>query len=444
MIGIRNGMVMQRNHRNVSRILLTGVEKIDVASYEGPVSGNLCWEQTGEGFLLTGIPAGGPYTVTVNEETFSDIYVGDVWVLAGQSNMEGVGWLTEEDRNDPGDPEIRNFSMEDHWCVARHRLHRPWLAVDKVHTEVIPCNPGNDPENRGVGPGLAFARYMKERTGVPQGLICCAHGGTTLAQWDPALQEQGPDKSLFAAMVRRFRVNGSHVRGLFWYQGCSEAMSHKADTFTENTVNFFACARKALGQIPIVQVQIANVSVAHLNDWNVDWTSVREQQRRLAEVVPMLDTVSAIGMDKDDAVHLSSAQQKQLGKTAAESMCALLGMGDKLAPVYKRHTVRSEWLDGYSLIDIEYDNVYGSLQAEGKPNGYGVSPFTDKVPCDIVCKTYVEGNHVYVRVGCTADKLKGRYLFYGFGENPYCNIMDGHNRRIPAMGPILLCAEGEE
>ena len=416
------------------------MENITAAAYNG---GNLTVEKKEEGFLLSGIPVGGPYEVTVNGETFRDIYVGDVWVLAGQSNMEGVGWLTEEDRRFVSDPAVRNFAMDDHWCEARHRLHRPWLAVDKVHTEVIPCNPGNDPENRGVGPGLSFAQAMKEVTGVPQGLLCCAHGGTTLEQWDPEKQELGGDKSLFAAMVRRFRVNGSHVKGIFWYQGCSEAMSHKANTFTESTVRLFCEMRKVLRQIPIVQVQIANVTVAHQNDWNWDWSFVREQQRRLAERVPMLDTISATGMDKDDAVHLSSAEQQRLGKTAAESMCALLypDKGFLPAPTYKCHTVRKEWLDGYSVIDIEYDNVYGQLQAEGKPNGYAVSPSGEKVLFDMVCKVTLAGNHVLVRLCRPVEQLAGWKLFYAYGENPYCNITDSHGRRIPAMGPVEICAE---
>lgn len=440
MTGMFSGMVMQRNDQNVAEILITDVETITAASFDG---GQLAWEKTEEGYLLTGIPAGGPYTVKVNDMTFTDVYVGDVWVLAGQSNMEGVGWLTQEDRDFAGDPEIRNFAMDDRWCVARHRLHRPWLAVDKVHTEVIPCNPGNDPENRGVGPGLSFAQHMKAVTGVPQGLICCAHGGTTLEQWDPAKQGLGGDKSLFAAMVRRFRVNGSHVKGLFWYQGCSEAMSHKEETFTQSTVRFFEAVRAALGQIPIVQVQIANVTAPHQNDWDAPWASVREQQRRLAELVPMLDTVSATGMEKDDAVHLSSREQQLLGKTAAESMCALLykEQGFLPAPTYKCHTVRSEWLEGYSVIDIEYDNVYGSLQAEGKPGSFAISPKTDKILFDMVCKVTVEGNHVLVRVCRPVEQLKGWNLFYGFGENPYCNIMDSHGRRIPAMGPVEISAE---
>ncbi|MBQ7726819.1 MAG: hypothetical protein IJT66_06720, partial [Clostridia bacterium] len=219
MIGIQSGMVMQRNADDVCAIHVSEIGDITSASFLGKTSGTVTATKEKNGFLLTGIPVGGPYTVTLNDQTFTDIYVGDVWVLAGQSNMEGVGWLTEEDVLFPGEEDIRAFYMTDSWGVAKHRLHRPWLAVDRVHTDVLKAVPGPQPERRGVGPGLAFAQEMKRVTGVPQGLLCCAHGGTTLAQWDPDLQEQGCSKSIFAAAVRRFRANGSHVRGLFWYQG---------------------------------------------------------------------------------------------------------------------------------------------------------------------------------------------------------------------------------
>ncbi len=48
---------------------------------------------------IVGVPVGGPYTIQCRLEidkrnittTAGPVYVGDLWVLAGQSNMEGVG-----------------------------------------------------------------------------------------------------------------------------------------------------------------------------------------------------------------------------------------------------------------------------------------------------------------------------------------------------------------
>lgn len=447
MRGIVSGMVMQRNEHDISEILISDVDQIFAATYSGAQSGILAYEKEQQGFKVKGIPVGGPYTVRINEEEFHDIYVGDLWILAGQSNMEGVGWLTKEDEEFSGEEDIRAFYMQDEWGVAKHRLHRPWLAVDKVHTEVLPCAYGDDREKRGVGPGLAFAQKMKEFTKVPQGVICCAHGGTTMAQWNPDLKDQGTDKSLFAAMVRRFRVNGSHVKGMFWYQGCSEAMAHQNECFRANMERFFSAVREECGMIPIVQVQIGNITIVEREPWDRDWTDLREQQRTMANYIPLLDTISAISYATDDAVHLCSNDQKKVGAIAAESMQALLTSEPEylLAPVYKSHRIYGALLEGYSVIDIEYDNVYGALQAEGKPSGFAISCAKDHLTHKQVCNISLEGNHVLVRVGLKPEQLENWQLFYGFGVNPYCNITDSHGRKIPAMGPIPLeISKGKE
>ena len=448
MIGIMNGMVMQRNDKDVSEIVITDVSEILSATYSGETSGELHFEKVEQGWKMTGIPVGGPYSVTINQEVFRDIYVGDLWILAGQSNMVGMGWLTDEDKQYPEDEGVRALYMEDKWGIAKHRLHRPWLAVDKVHTEVIKASPGKYSEKIGAGPGMTFAIAMKKYTNVPQGVICCAHGGTTMAQWNPELLKEGPDKSLFAAMIRRFKANGSHVRGMFWYQGCNDAVQEQdnRDAFSNNMQRFVEATRRECGMIPIVQVQIGNIVMLECGQWDVNWTEIREQQRVMATRFPLFDTISAISMETDDGIHLASASQKKLGETAAESMHALIS-GDEeflLSPKYKSHKVYSAWMDGYTVIDVEYDNVYGELQAEGKPYGFEISFAKDRLTHRQVCNISLEGNHVFVRVGRDIEKLEGWYLFYGFGVNPYCNITDSHGRRIPAMGPVKIINKRSE
>ena len=418
MIGIRNGMVMQRNDITVTK------------------------EQNG--YLLTGIPVGGPYTVTVDRESFSDVYVGDCWVLAGQSNMEGVGWLTEADRRFAGDPEIRAFGMDDEWVVARHRLHRPWLAVDRVHTEVLKAVPGPRPEWRGVGPGLAFAQEMKRVTGVPQGLLCCAHGGTTLEQWDPALQSDGCAKSIFAAAVRRFYANGAHIRGIFWYQGCSEAMARKSEGFSEKTNELFRAFRSLMGEIPIVQVQLGNTNLPNQAVFADDWMKIRAAQLAMAREEELLDTVSAVGSENDDLIHLSSPSQAQLGTTAAQSMCALLfGDGFLKTPTVKAIRFYPERLDQGYTIEVEYENVYGDLRSSGTPVGFSCSMASDHITHMAVCHTHLCGNRVLLRTYAPKSP-KGWFLFYGYGCNPVCNITDGRFRRLPAVGPLEITGSPDQ
>ena len=60
-------------------------------------------------------------------------------------------------------------------------------------------------------------------------------------------------------MQRRYKANGSHVRGMFWYQGCADAFDGTADTFEERMLSFIASFRNDFGLIPIIQVQLARV-----------------------------------------------------------------------------------------------------------------------------------------------------------------------------------------
>ena len=71
-----------------------------------------------------------------------------------------------------------------------------WACVDPVHVDLGVVRGGPPDTVRGVGPAVAFAQEMFRRTGVPQGILACAHGGTSMSQWDPKLKKLG-GKSLY-------------------------------------------------------------------------------------------------------------------------------------------------------------------------------------------------------------------------------------------------------
>ncbi len=95
--------------------------------------------------------------------------------------------------------------------------------------------------------GLSFAVEMVKRTGVPIGLIPCAHGGTSMSQWDPTLKDKGGD-SLYGAMIRRFQTIGGKVAGVVWYQGESDASPSAAPKFPTKFEEFVAAVRRDFGQ----------------------------------------------------------------------------------------------------------------------------------------------------------------------------------------------------
>ena len=67
---------------------------------------------------------------TPSISTIDNILVGDLWMLAGQSNMEGLGDLVDVEQPDPL---VHSFDMADQWEVAQEPLHTLVGATDRVH-----------------------------------------------------------------------------------------------------------------------------------------------------------------------------------------------------------------------------------------------------------------------------------------------------------------------
>lgn len=143
------------------------------------------------------IPVGGPYTLelcvrddkerAVCSQTIAPFFVGDIWLLGGQSNMAGAGNITDVT---PPNERVMVFAMNDNWRQAEEPLHRlaegryfaynPSIKGD-VQEEAIPDVKG--PFLKGAGIGLPFADEIAKATGRPIGLVPCAVGGTSMDQW---------------------------------------------------------------------------------------------------------------------------------------------------------------------------------------------------------------------------------------------------------------------
>ena len=139
---------------------------------------------------LPAMPAGGPHTLVVTsgaERTEADdLYVGDVWVLSGQSNME---W-TVKDANDAEaemaaatDPMIRHFKVPQSFAeTPQDELTGGSWAV-------------GSPETVGdfSAVGYFFARDLRAAgVDVPIGLLHTSWGGSRIEPWmDPGMLGYG-------------------------------------------------------------------------------------------------------------------------------------------------------------------------------------------------------------------------------------------------------------
>ncbi len=391
---------------------------------------------------LKGLPTGGPYDLRLELRdradreraalVVPDVWVGDVWILAGQSNMLGQGFLKDAARPHPA---VRAFYMDDRWAVARDPIHNLWDAADPVHHALHGRIAKPSPLVQGTGPGVAFGREMFRRTRVPQGLVACAHGGTSLAQWDPALGRNG-GHSLYGALLRRLRINGGRAAGVLWYQGCNDAGPETAPRYGRALARLIRALRKDARspRLPWVVVQIATNAGAYSD--GTAWNRVQEEQRRLPERAARCAVVPAVDLELDDLVHIGGRAQQRLGKRLAQAMRALRGEPGAGPPPIElqsfriaRHPVTGQ----RTTLAVRFRHVAGRLRAAGRPAGFSLTSAGSRAA---VYRVELCGAAARVYTTQDLDTADGLALSYGYGTAPHCTVTDAADRSLPAFGPI--------
>lgn len=131
---------------------------------------------------------GGPYTMQINDSTLTDIYVGDVWLCSGQSNMDLHCARLEDLYKTELDTDV-NPAIH---LVQMPRIPEAGDTLDDVRPQGFYPWQSLKPENVGhwSGIGYFYAKEMYARTGVPQGIISASMGGSDIVAWcSPAVLE---------------------------------------------------------------------------------------------------------------------------------------------------------------------------------------------------------------------------------------------------------------
>lgn len=130
---------------------------------------------------LNNLTPGGPYSMTIeasNSILLRDIYVGDVWVCSGQSNMElpmrRVSWVYPEVIANAANPMIRHFNVPTQYNFKEK-------LTDIEHGAWIGANPETVLDFSAIA--YFFALEIHAKTGVPVGLINSSLGGSPAEAW---------------------------------------------------------------------------------------------------------------------------------------------------------------------------------------------------------------------------------------------------------------------
>ncbi|MBP5227806.1 MAG: hypothetical protein J6336_10525 [Kiritimatiellae bacterium] len=277
-------------------------------------------------------PYGGPYTLDLTLDgrtvTFEDIYVGEVYLLAGQSNMQfklGESDTAKERYEDL--PLMRSFS-----------LPRPEPEPHTPADGWVPCTK-NDAGNWSAI-GYHFGRTLQAKKGIAIGLINAYQGASIIQSWMPAALANQPafvlpkeelhfdaTHAYFSKWNRpgilyekAFRLIGTYpVSGVLWYQGESNTGKGEYAVYADLLAAMIGQWRKDLlhPDLPFAVIQIADYD--HRKD--AAWKAIQAAQLRVPERCPHVTAVKCADICSSGNIH--PPEKEALGKRLAAWALAL-------------------------------------------------------------------------------------------------------------------------
>ncbi len=287
------------------------------------------------------------------------IGVGDIWVIAGQSNSSGYGRSPIHDGPELG---VHMFHSSGDWRLATHPLS------DSTGSQ-YPAN--RDAANGANSPYLAFGRKLKNALGYPIGLIPTALGGSAIASWTPSVEG-----TLFRNMQAYLRDAGGLCRGMVWYQGCSDNGPNERvlymSRFAEMVAEFRKCMNAPL--LPIITAQLNRVvSEPSESPAHEGWDVIREIQRQAAKTMDHVYVMGTVDLSLSDCIHNNSASNLVIGERMANvALGAVFGRDVK----FLHPDLKEARYYGKQAIELIFDNVDTQLNYDGRqPEKY---PFAVK------------------------------------------------------------------
>ena len=336
-----------------------------------------------------------PLSVTFDDgekTTIKNLLSGEVWVCAGQSNMEmPVGGFY-------------NCPVKDYNNVVAEAAQNKGIRFVKVPS-VMRATPQDDAQCEWKAAdannvadcsavGYFFARMVNRVADVPVGLILANKGGSRVESWlDEANLKKYTNEELDSAkMVKKFPYdylrpllwgNGTFhpilnytVKGILFYQGCSN-VGAPGNEYSDRLKLLVEQWRRDFGQgeLPFYFVQIA----PYIYGDGADGTSgalLREQQERAASIIPnsaLVCTNDLVEPWEGTQIHPHQKQPvgERLAFLALNRDYGFTGLRCE-SPVYK-----SMFIEGDTCY-VSLDKTYGGVSRYEGIQGFEVAG-ADKV-----------------------------------------------------------------
>jgi sialate O-acetylesterase len=365
---------------------------------------------------LEPIPAGGPYTMTIqgnNTITLNDIMVGEVWLASGQSNMERqlgprrgqqllTNWLEEKKNASNNNIRMITIPLKTN-SNPQSDIKADWKVCDT--TSVVEFS----------AVAYFFARDLQAKLNVPIGIIHSSWGGTPAEKWISKEAMMANDTLVQGLMKadekRKSAYNGLYnamiaplipyaIKGAIWYQGESNRTEAQLyQTLFPAMIKDWR-SRWKLGDFPFLFVQ-----VAPYKDMPPE---IRESQLISYQRVP--NTSMVVTTDCGDCKDIHPVNKQPIGNRLSLGARAL-AYGEKIEHMGPVQT--SVKRSGNKIV-LGFDHAQKGLQKNNALKGFEISAGGDAF---VAAKAKVKGKTVVV----WSDDLKEAPVSVRYG---WSNCMD--------------------
>lgn len=369
-----SGMVLQRDMPiNIwGKGAPNQLVEITIAGYAGSTTSDADGNWVVEMPVMT---ASGPYALVVKsgteEKIFSDVYIGDVWLASGQSNMEMVVSNADNGANviaSANDPKIRQFKI-------------PKGNATEPSNDLPPNSNWTSATSQYVGNftavGYYFAENLRKNIDIPIGIINSSNGGSRIESWmsDEMLGYDESDTTLANGEIERqptvlynkmiHPIIKFAIKGVIWYQAESNGDS------MEDALGYSVLFKKqieswrqiwGLGDFPFLWVQLPNYGTVYDEPQNWDaWPQLRAGQ---SEALTLPNTGEAITIDLGaEDIHPTNKEPVGYRLSLAARKIAY---GEDIVYASPRYASNSLRDDGKIVID--FTDLGGGLVAKDSSN----------------------------------------------------------------------------
>lgn len=225
-----------------------------------------------------------------------------IFILAGQSNMAGRGFVQPADT--VSSLTVLTFNSDNEWVYAKEPLHY------------------YEPVRTGLDCGLSFGKKLSGLYGkkITIGLVPCAVGGSSIEQWlgDSTYR----NVTLYSNLVKKAKMASRFgtIKGILWHQGESNATASSYKNYQQNLQRFFQKMRNDLGDahLPLYAGQLASF----LNKTNLPATDfVNRDLQALSVTMNNLYVIKTADLTPmKDSIHFDSRSQRLMGERFAKAV----------------------------------------------------------------------------------------------------------------------------